>query len=527
MALGHDLDHLERHIDWYGSVVARGPDVWGQARLTEHREQFEEEMEAELKNFHLGLQGSLARSDQAFFAHATALSSAAQPKPPAIGRVSSVKSPPVLVPTGQQVVADNGRTVATGDKDKAGLTLASKQTTTTTFEPAPNDPPVKAAANPDLTQELTDLKEAIHRTDVKLERVGFGAMKDAGIGIEPTLMLAQKKRFLDFLNQVRRENEGDDTADSPGYSLNLVRIPVSILPGKRTDVGHGAEITMTLTPVLGDDLLPTTFRNLVANDLRHQLGLPLAEFLNDKDAVKQFLKAENRPVLMGLPVFNELNVKVRSGDRPAVLAFLRGRTSEERGWLRAVAELLDAGLKDTLLALLAEADVDAPAPTPRAAPGQAPAAYSTQFHARVEDYAALVRARPGDLLHGSSGALEIRAFSVKLNIPSLAFSPGLVNKTGFPTSQLLEVYGLSNCFQIAFAANNAMADVITRQGYAHLPDVQGFLQQETIAAYRLLADPQCTPLWQAFCTPEMASAVRTRKLDQLEEYREHYRTIVI
>ncbi|MBN9024003.1 MAG: diguanylate cyclase, partial [Rhizobiales bacterium] len=146
---------------------------------------FAPEMEAELKNFHLGLQGSLARSDQAFFAHATALSSAAQPKPPAIGRVSSVKSPPVLVPTGQQVVADNGRTVATGDKDKAGLTLASKQTTTTTFEPAPNDPPVKAAANPDLTQELTDLKEAIHRTDVKLERVGFGAMKDAGIGIEP------------------------------------------------------------------------------------------------------------------------------------------------------------------------------------------------------------------------------------------------------------------------------------------------------------------------------------------------------
>ena len=47
----------------------------------------------------------------------------------------------------------------------------------------------------------------------------------------PSLMVAQKKRYLDFLNQIRRENEGDDTADSPGYSLNLVRIPVSVLPG--------------------------------------------------------------------------------------------------------------------------------------------------------------------------------------------------------------------------------------------------------------------------------------------------------
>ena len=56
-----DLDHLERHIDWYGSVVAKAPDVWGQARLTQYREDFEKEMAKELGNFNFGLQGSLAR----------------------------------------------------------------------------------------------------------------------------------------------------------------------------------------------------------------------------------------------------------------------------------------------------------------------------------------------------------------------------------------------------------------------------------------------------------------------------------
>ena len=78
MALGQDLDHLEKHIDWYGSVVPKVPDIWGQARLTQYREEFEEVMHEELTGFNLSLQGSLARSDQAFFAQANALSLASR-----------------------------------------------------------------------------------------------------------------------------------------------------------------------------------------------------------------------------------------------------------------------------------------------------------------------------------------------------------------------------------------------------------------------------------------------------------------
>ena len=104
-----------------------------------------------------------------------------------------------------------------------------------------------------------------------------------GITVEPTVMLDERARYLNHLNELRRINEGDDTADSPGYALNLVRIPVSILPGKCTEIGHGAEMTMTLTPYLGDELLPTTFRNLVLNDLVDQIGFPVTQFINNPE----------------------------------------------------------------------------------------------------------------------------------------------------------------------------------------------------------------------------------------------------
>ena len=54
-----DLDSLEGHIERYGSVVAKQPDVWGQARLTTYRNEYEQQMAAELTNFKLTLQGSV------------------------------------------------------------------------------------------------------------------------------------------------------------------------------------------------------------------------------------------------------------------------------------------------------------------------------------------------------------------------------------------------------------------------------------------------------------------------------------
>jgi hypothetical protein len=92
MGLAHDLDKVEKYIDWYGSVVPKVPDVWGQARLTQHREQFETYMATELSAFQVYLNGSLGRSDSAFFAQAVALGIAAQPRP-LIGGTTTAPAP--------------------------------------------------------------------------------------------------------------------------------------------------------------------------------------------------------------------------------------------------------------------------------------------------------------------------------------------------------------------------------------------------------------------------------------------------
>lgn len=168
MAFGHDLDHLEKHIDWFGSATAKVPDVWGQARLTVYREQFEELMDPTNPDnkleFQAGLQGSLARSDQAFFAQATALSFAAQPKPPVVGRVTSTKSadPPKLT--------DVEQTRTTIDLDRRLQNLEITETLRQLPAPAPAAPAAKADPVPfpaiplaDPTKLLTDPDNAIKR----------------------------------------------------------------------------------------------------------------------------------------------------------------------------------------------------------------------------------------------------------------------------------------------------------------------------------------------------------------------------
>jgi hypothetical protein len=247
-ALAQDVDELDRHLDRFGSVVASQPSVWGQARLTRHREEFEQQMALELGNFHATLQGSLSRSDQAYFANAMSLGVA-------VSGPSAVATPP-------KVLVNNNTAANSG-----------------TAIPVPNV---------DLPQAFGAF-DKITRTDTKLTNIGFADIAKGGLTLEPAVYLDQKARYLNHLQELRRINEGDDTADSPGYSLNLVRIPVSVLPGKETDRGYGGEITFTLTPYLSDELLPTTFRNLILNDLVDQIGVPLTELLNDSEVRKYLL----------------------------------------------------------------------------------------------------------------------------------------------------------------------------------------------------------------------------------------------
>jgi hypothetical protein len=229
--LASEIDWLEHHVDRHGSIVAKHPDVWGQSRLTRHRDEFEKALADELHGFKELNNASLRRSDQSFLGMALAIDAAATP-------TTGTRSPTNSV--------SNLGTITTGTADDSGIVR---------------------------TKAFTPL------TAVKPDEV-FGLGSNL-VGLEPTIHLDHLARYLNHLHELRRINEGDDIADSPGYALNLVRIPISILPGQYTQRGHGAEVTISVDPQLGADLLPTTFRNLVNNDLVDMLAPPLTFVANE------------------------------------------------------------------------------------------------------------------------------------------------------------------------------------------------------------------------------------------------------
>ena len=212
--LASEIDWLEHHIDTYGSIVAKQPDVWGQSRLTRHRYEYEAQMKAELGNFQDLNNASISRSDQSFVGMAMAMS-----------------------------------------QGSAGATPQS----TTNVQNMISDPTNPSSGVIDRAAPFT--------TGTQQPFASYGLADNNAVSLEPSIHLDHLSQYIGHLDELRRINEGDDTVDSPGYALNLVRIPISILPGKSTQQGHGAEVTVIGEVQLGDDLLPTTYRNMVINDL--------------------------------------------------------------------------------------------------------------------------------------------------------------------------------------------------------------------------------------------------------------------
>ena len=234
---------LDRRLKSDGSIVAKQPDVWGQNRLTRQRLEYEEEMRRQLGQFAIRSSAALRRSDQAFLGMALAVQSASGRRRPA-AEVVDVPAPSV-------VNTIQGMIPSTNEGQGRADSVVIARTAPLAFPVAPDG-------------------------------FGFGTEPPA---LEPTRHLDQLSRYLNHLQQLRRVNEGDDSADAPGYSLNLVRIPVSIQPGTRTRRGHGAEITISAQPCLGDDLLPATFRNLVVNDVVDLVAAGLTWCVNDPQCV--------------------------------------------------------------------------------------------------------------------------------------------------------------------------------------------------------------------------------------------------
>ena len=267
--VARSIDCLEDKVLDDGTVVLKKPDVYGQSRMTLYRKNFETQMYGAIGKFNAVVSARLYRSDQAALSSQTSvaagLASANSKAKTTTATTTNVVTPPPVLPaaTAGGITPDG---LAANSIVRPGTIAGELGTTPFSFN---------GSLNPSSA---------------------------GSVGLEPTVYLDELKDYQDHLNEIRRTNMGDDTADSAGYGLYLLRMPVSIQPGECTRKGHGAILTATVRHDFGPDFLPTTFRNLVVNDLVDQLTPIIYEMIRSntlkslpKD-IKSPLDAEERYV---------------------------------------------------------------------------------------------------------------------------------------------------------------------------------------------------------------------------------------
>jgi len=553
--LASQIDWLEHYLDAYGTVVAKHPDVWGESRLTRHREEYERQMADQLGAFDVRMNASLRRSDQSFLGMAMALQAAA-----GAPAENSVAVPTTGYPTVQNMVV-----------------------------PLVQQPDGSVAPSLYGTAPFAPVTS----------QTGF-SVKDRTLGLEPTVELDQRSRYLYHLQELRRINEGDDTADSAGYALNLVRIPVSILPGKKTRTGYGAEITITATPYLSDELLPVTFRNLVINDLVDQLAYPMTRVVNsfDEDVKARLVEiaqhhfyvttnphlrtlaarvcrmpeeeakltlsspeVQGKQLLMALlasrmptPSREEVDQRLQQAVRSAATKSygpadprwgtpdaIKPEREQNNAIIRQAIQNVEEEKRREKNAPLDEQDdvifrqlefqwlqneADSPKPPGGsdsmagrpAQPGGNDEEAKRQAAEKLvrEEY---TRASQAELLAKSMDGVR-NAFSEGLDI-SVPASRARRARMPVPPTQLLAAYDLTLLAHVAADAYNGLKEHPVNQDRLHLMDVQGFLQEELQAAYEFLAHPAHQHLWE-FCGPPLAEAVRRRNVAGIERIRTRF-----
>ena len=243
--LCHRLDSLGEELRDDGLIVLKQPDVFSQARLTRFRNDVDQQMSSDLANFHLVLSARISRLDSATTTQTTALGAAL-----AAPGTTNVSAP----------AADATKVLGTTNNlFSGGTSLFGSQI----------QPNQGTFGNLGLA---TNNFNAITPTSA-------ATASALGLGVDPTVYLDEKKRFLEHLNQIRRINLGPDQNDSSGYGLYLVRLPVSITPGECTYQGYGADLAVSVEHEFGPDFLPSTFKNLVVNDVVDELAPVIYELI--------------------------------------------------------------------------------------------------------------------------------------------------------------------------------------------------------------------------------------------------------
>jgi hypothetical protein len=272
------IDHIQNAILNQGTVVAKQPDIWSQARMTMFRKEFEDTMSPEVARFQDYLAARVARSDFASFQSQTALGAVLTPFGTPAG--STTPFTPAIT-TQDQLTSAQAAVV--------GATVKSDGTLNVPAIPAPDATP---AATFSLLSASTPQGSVINSAGQLV------ANQNLNLGLEPNIHIDEKADYINHLHRLRRVNLGDDTADSAGYGLYLMRVPISIQPGDKTKKGFGAVVNITMRHEFGPKFLPETYHNLVVNDLIDLLNPVVHELIRNgearryHDAVQKLLKAK-------------------------------------------------------------------------------------------------------------------------------------------------------------------------------------------------------------------------------------------
>lgn len=487
--LARKVDKLQRHLDDYGVIVAKTPDVWGESRLLKHREEFEEEMSKELDKFKSTLQASQQTRDAAFLASSLSL------------QVSG--TPAATTPPSQNVSAPSFINV--------GTTQATTDSSPPTQLTLPRN-------NFSTKGDFTGMDKEGAASPLK------------SISLEPVKFLDQKKRYLDHLNALRRLNEGDDVADSPGYALNLMRIPVSVLPGTDTREGYGAEIKISLEPMASDELLRQSFRNFVINGVADRLAPIVTRGANLKKSDIEDLESAWETyvytVVLGSYINNELSFSSRKEKAIVndVLEKLKSKVEKsltedsDNPKLKDLKELLEnvdysdiKDLRDASVTMKQKEKTSVyQSGRLRVDPeGEDLKEQQQKFQLQQQK----IRNLSGNIQkYLISEALNsgIRIAREDINNTLSSGDNSSNPKRPFSISQDNAVNG-TNLIPVILAVYKALRtdrDSDSR-GDLHLEDVRRFLVQEVAASYEMLSQPIAAEFWSSICNEQLIEAVKS------------------
>lgn len=528
--LARQIDKLERHLDEYGTVVAKAPDVWGQARLTKYRREYEELLVAERTEFKDTINASISRSDQAFLASALALQAA-------ISGNQATMTVPVTreLTTSKQSVARNLDGTVIYDKSGNPVLLTNTNpelVTNNEQQPLGVPNPSTSAAGLISTPEFTS-----HETLSVRDTSGF-AVKD-GVALEPTVHLDQLSRYMNHLHELRRISDGDDKADAPGYALHLVRLPVSVLPGKRTREGYGAEVTFIAKPHLHERLLPTTFRGLVVNDVVEHLAFPLANFIDRNDA-KEIIEIAPRALTLRNNQDQVKKIKREIELMQSTLCRLKAESDQQKiaGLAYEYAALtISVAITAHELGLLTESQRDcilagaekskresAKKKNKSVSPEGNLQLYNGdelgELHKELVQLSNNFNVNVSRVISNTSllEGLGNRLKEAQVNLPSMAGARNRRAILPYPTTQAFEVMGIEQLITLAKLAL-PLKDTRFNNNSTLILDLETFLSEEVNSAYDYLNHNE--HLWQS-CTVELAQAIRAKNAQQLAVLRQTF-----